>query len=103
MAAKRPVKRSGKKTPLKTGGHKKQAKKPIGRKKPMGSGRKTTDRSRRARKTGTASGLTTHEPVRRSGGPASTKAGTTARTARKAVRSGRSTGRKTRKRETAED
>ena len=98
MAAKRPVKRSGKKAPLRSGGHKKQAKKPIGRKKPMGGGRKTTDRTPRARKTGTASGLTTKEPVQRSGARASRYTGPKRTPVRKAVRSGRTTARKTRKR-----
>jgi hypothetical protein len=98
MAAKRIVKKSGKKAPLKKSGHKKQAKKPIGRKKPMGSGRTTTDRSPRARKTGASSGLTTKEPVRRSGSPISGYTGPMRTPVRKAVRSGRTIGRKTRKR-----
>ena len=100
MAAKRPVKKTGKKAPLRKGGHKKQAKKPIGRKKPMGSGRKTAQHARRARKTGKSAGPTTKEPLLR-GTAAAAKIGESPRkgpaTARKAVRSGATTARKIRK------
>ncbi len=63
MAAKRPVKKTGKKVPLRKGGHKKQAKKPVGRKRPAGSGRKANKKTPRARKLGAQSGVTTTEPV----------------------------------------
>ena len=63
MAARRTVKKTGKKAPLRKGGHKKQAKKPVGRKKPFGSGRKAHKKTPRARRLGTASGLSTTEPV----------------------------------------
>jgi hypothetical protein len=63
MAAKRPVKKTGKKAPLRKGGHKKQAKKPVGRKKPVGSGRKAHKKMQRARRLGTSSALSTAEPV----------------------------------------
>ena len=100
MAAKRPVKKTGKKAPLRRGAHKKQAKKPIGRKKPMGAGRRSKLRAPRARKTGKSARPTTKEPVM-TGTAAAAKIGERTRkgpaTARKAVRSGRTTGRKTRK------
>ena len=100
MAAKRPVKKTGKKAPLRKGGHKKQAKKPIGRKKPMGSGRKSAQHSPRARKTGKSARPTTREPLL-TGTAAAANVGRSRRKApaapRKAVRSGRTTGRKTRK------
>jgi hypothetical protein len=63
MAAKRPVKKTGKKAPLRRGGHKKQAKKPVGRKRPEGSGRKAKKKTPRARKLGAQAGATTREPV----------------------------------------
>jgi hypothetical protein len=63
MAAKRPVKKTGKKPPTRRGGHKKQAKKPIGRKKPVGSGRKAKKKTPRARKVGAQSGATTTQPL----------------------------------------
>ena len=62
MAAKRPVKKTGKKAPLRRGGHKKQAKKPIGRKRPAGGGRKAHKKTPRARKLGAQSGATTRQP-----------------------------------------
>jgi hypothetical protein len=100
MAAKRTVKKTGKKTPLRRGAHKKQAKKPIGRKKPMGSGRKSKLRAPRARKTGKSAAPTTREPLL-IGTAGSAKIGERTRKAaapaRKAVRSGRTTARKTRK------
>jgi hypothetical protein len=63
MAKKRTVKRTGKKAPLRKGGHKKQAKKPVGRKRPLGAGRKTSRKTPRARKLGKQAGVTTNEPV----------------------------------------
>jgi hypothetical protein len=63
MAAKRPVKKTGKKAPLRRGGHKKQAKKPVGRKRPEGGGRKANKKTPRARKLGAQGGATTTEPV----------------------------------------
>jgi hypothetical protein len=57
------VKKTGKKAPLRKGGHKKQAKKPAGRKRPAGAGRKTTKKTPRARKLGAQAGATTTEPV----------------------------------------
>ena len=104
MAARRAVKKTGKKAPLRGGGHKKQAKKPIGRKKPIGAGRKSKARAPRARKTGKSAAPTTREPPL-IGTAASAKLGErprkTATPVRKAVRSGRTTGRKTRKDERA--
>jgi hypothetical protein len=101
MAAKRPVKKTGKKAPLRKGGHKKQAKKPIGRKKPMGAGRKSKPRSPRARKTGKSARPTTREPDKLIGTAGAAKIGERTRkgpaTKRKKVRSGRTTGRKGRK------
>jgi hypothetical protein len=100
MAAKRPVKKTGKKAPLRKGGHKKQAKKPIGRKSPMGKGRKTSLKAPRARKTGKSARPTTKEPVL-TGSAAAAKVGQRTRkgpaTAKKKVRSGAATARKTRK------
>ena len=61
MAAKRSVKKTGKKTPLRRGGHSTQAKKPIGRKKPVGSGRKARKKTPRARRLGAQSGASTTE------------------------------------------
>jgi hypothetical protein len=67
MAAKRPtrraVKKTGKKAPLRKGGHRKQAKKPVGRKKPLGAGRKTSNKMPRARRLGKQAGATSQEPV----------------------------------------
>src|SRR5215213_8055408 len=100
MAANRPVKKTGKKTPLRKAGHKQQAKKPIGRKSPMGKGRKSSLQTPRARKTGKSARPTTKEP-RLTGSAAAAHVGDDARrrttTARKKVRSGRTTARRTRK------
>ena len=63
MAAKRPVKKTGKKAPLRRGAHKKQAKKPVGRKRPAGGGRKARKKTPRARKLGAQAGATTRAPV----------------------------------------
>ena len=63
MAARRSVKKTGKKAPLRKGGHKKQAKKPVGRKRPAGGGRKANKKTARARKLGAGSGALTREPV----------------------------------------
>jgi hypothetical protein len=101
MAAKRPVKKTGKKVPLRKGGQRKQAAKPIGRKSPVGSGRKSAQRSPRARKTGKSARPTTREPMGLRGTAAAAKIGESPRKtpapARKAVRSGATTARKTRK------
>ena len=100
MAIGRTLKKTGRKAPVRKGGHKKQAKKPIGRKKPMGSGRKTAQRAQRARKTGKSARPTTKEPLLTGSGAQAARRETGPKTpapARKAVRSGKTTGRKTRK------
>jgi hypothetical protein len=63
MATARTVKKTGKKTPVRRGGHSTQARKPIGRKKPLGGGRKTSNKTPRARKLGKQSGAASKEPV----------------------------------------
>ena len=63
MAARRTVKRTGKKTPIRRGGHSTQAKKPIGRKKPFGKGRKTSNKTPRAARLGKQSGRVTKQLV----------------------------------------
>ena len=63
MAKARTVKRTGKKTPSRRGGHSRQAKKPIGRKAPFGKGRKTSNKTPRAARPGKQSGRTTKQPV----------------------------------------
>jgi len=63
MAQRRTVKKTGKKTPVHRGGHSTQAKKPIGRKKPSGAGRKTSNKTPRASRLGKQSGATTKQPV----------------------------------------
>jgi hypothetical protein len=57
VAKKRPVTKKGKKPPLHKAGHKKQAKKPVGRKAPAGSGRRARKRTLKARKTQVQSGV----------------------------------------------
>jgi len=56
-AGKKAVKRTGKKNaPKRKTAHKKQAKKPVGRKAPAGSGRRARKQTVKARKRGAASG-----------------------------------------------
>jgi hypothetical protein len=57
MARKTAVKKAGKKkTPKAAGGHKTQAKKPVGRKAPAGSGGRARKQTVKARKAAAASG-----------------------------------------------